>query len=322
MIIFIGPNRQRRNIKKFGNYEHAPTYKHRTYNWLFRTRRLPGATYIFTFIDRLDPSERRLAGKIYRHINQLGDGFKALNDPTRVKNRYQLLRALFQAGVNDFDVHLAAESPHPKRFPVFIRRISQSLPPLTDLVADQANLDRIISELQAAGEPLDDLMVIEFCAAEIAPGIFQKYSAYRAGDQVSMNYTIFESNWQVKIGQIDIVDPVFYDKEAEDLEQNAYAEIAGQVFDIAQIEYGRADFGLVDGRPQFYEINFNPEFRTTESTSKVPQRKQNVARAVEQRFKDVAALDRPATQSQPNISNPELTAFRWRFWRNYAPQRY
>jgi hypothetical protein len=30
-------------------------------------------------------------------------------------------------------------------------------------------------------------------------------------------------------------------------------------FDIAGLEYGRADFGLVGGRVQVYEINSNPE---------------------------------------------------------------
>lgn len=283
---------------------------------------MPSATYIFTFIDRLDPSERRLAGKIYRHINRLGDGFQALNDPTRVKNRFQLLRALSLAGINSFDVYLASERPQPKRFPVFIRRISQSLRPLTDLLPDQKSLDQAVSRLEDEGEPLDDLIVIEFCAAEIAPGIFQKYSTYRAGDRLSLNYTIFESNWQVKVGEIDIVDPIVYDEEADALKRNQYAETLRQVFDIAQIEYGRADFGLVDGRPQIYEINFNPEFRTLESSSAVLQRKKNVAFAVEQRSKNVAALDIPVGTTQPNIVDSELTAFRWRFWRNYAPQRY
>ncbi|WP_424983232.1 hypothetical protein [Maritalea sp. S77] len=323
MLIFIGPNRQRGNTKKFGEYEKAPKYRHRTYNWLFRTRKLPSATYIFTFVDRLDPSERRLAGLIFRHINKLGDGFQALNDPSRAMNRYRLLRKLHEQGINDFNVYLASAAPKPGRFPVFIRRISQSLKPLTDLLPDQETLDRKITAFEAQGEPLDDLIVIEFYAKEVAPGIFRKYSTYRAGNRVSANYTIFEANWQVKLGDIDIVDPKLYEEEAELIRTNAFAEAMREVFDIANIEYGRVDFGLYDGRPQIYEINFNPEFRTNVSPSKEPQRKQNVADAVEQRFKDVAALDMTIeANSRPNLKNAELTAFRWRFWRNYAPQRY
>jgi hypothetical protein len=30
------------------------------------------------------------------------------------------------------------------------------------------------------------------------------------------------------------------------------------VFEAAEIQYGRADFGLVGGQPQIYEINTNP----------------------------------------------------------------
>ncbi|MCF4097048.1 hypothetical protein [Maritalea mediterranea] len=323
MIIFIGPNRQRGNIKKFNDYELAPKYKQRTFNWLFRARSLPGATYIFTFLDRLDPSERRLAGKIYRHINQQGAGFRALNDPTRVLNRYRLLRALYAQGFNDFNVYLACDAPTPKRFPVFIRRISQSLRPLTGLLQNQVELNQHIATLEENGEPLDDLMVIEFCAVEIEPGIYQKYSAYRAGGRVSLNYTICEANWQVKVGEIDIVDPKLYEIEANDLKANAYVDQMRTVFEMANIEYGRVDFGLVDGRPQVYEINFNPEFRTTESLSQVERRKQNVALAVQRRFEAVAALDiNTTTKRCPNLKDAELTAFRWRFWRNYAPQRY
>ncbi len=206
--------------------------------------------------------------------------------------------------------------------PVFIRRISQSLPPLTDLLPDQKSLDQTIGKLEDEGEPLDDLMVIEFCSAEIAPGIYQKYSAYRSGGRVSLNYSICETNWQVKIGEIDIVDQQVYEKEELALRQNKYSDVLRQAFELAHIDYGRADFSLVSGRPQIYEINFNPEFRTTQSLSVVPLRKQNVAFAVNRRFKDVTALDTPTSKAQPSISDPELTAFRWRFWRNYAPQRY
>lgn len=322
MIIFIGPNRQRGNIKKFADFEHVPSFGHRTYNWLFRARKLPSATYIFTFIDRLDASERRLAGKIYRHINKLGEGFRALNDPAKAKNRLQLLQALHETGINDFSAYLALIRPRPARFPVFIRRISQSLKPLTGLLPDQESLDKSINQLEAEGEPLDDLMVIEFCASEIVPGIYQKHSAYRSGDRVSLNYPLYESNWLVKIGEIDIVDHSFYEEEEIALKQNAFAEVLRQVFDIAHIEYGRADFGVVNGRPQIYEINFNPEFRTTNSLSKVPLRKKNVSFAVTRRFEDVTALDSVQKRHQPNLANDELTAFRWRFWRNYAPQRY
>jgi hypothetical protein len=42
------------------------------------------------------------------------------------------------------------------------------------------------------------------------------------------------------------------------LKSNPYAEHLRKVFDVAGIEYGRADFGMYRGRIQVYEINTNP----------------------------------------------------------------
>lgn len=322
MIIFIGPNRHRSNVASLREHADAPKYGYRSYNWLFRAFRLPVATYIFTSIDRLDANERRLAGKIYRHINKAGEGSKALNDPAHAMGRFRLLRALYDVGINNFNAYLAYDAPKPAQFPVFVRRNSQSTAPLSELLGTQAELDAAIAKLEHQGEPLDDLIVIEYCAQEIAPNTFQKWSAYNAGGEISLNYAISESNWLVKYGEIDIIEERFYAQEIELLKQNAFQDQVRRVFEIAGIEYGRVDFGLVDGEPQFYEINFNPEFRTMEAKSLVEQRKQNVLFAVKRRVQHIAKLDVQKSGSINNISDPEITAFRLRPWRNYAPQRY
>lgn len=322
MIIFIGPNRHRSNVASLREHADAPKYDYRSYNWLFRAFRLPAATYIFTSIDRLDANERRLAGKIYRHINKAGNGFRALNDPAHAMGRFRLLFALYEAGINQFNVYLAYYAPKPSQFPVFIRRNSLSTAPLSGLINSQAELEQTIAVLEREGEPLDDLIVIEYCAREVAPGIFQKWSAYNAGGQISLNYAISESSWLVKYGEIDIIEEHFYAQELELLERNAFEDQVRRVFEIANIEYGRVDFGLVDGEPQFYEINFNPEFRTMEAKSLVEQRKQNVLFAVKRRVQHIAQLDAQQSGSVGNLSDPDITAFRLRPWRNYAPQRY
>ena len=49
------------------------------------------------------------------------------------------------------------------------------------------------------------------------------------------------------------------------------------VFNIAGIDYGRVDFGLVGGRPQIYEINSNPMVDPKPSASLIERRNQSVA---------------------------------------------
>jgi len=322
VIIFIGPMRQRGNVSALREHKDAPEYSYRSYSWLFRAFRLPAATYIFTSVDRLDSNERRLAGKVYRHINNAGLGFRALNDPSHAKGRYRLLRALFDAGINKFNAYLAVEQPKPTKFPVFVRRNSMSTAPLTGLIMSQHELEVSLNNFEKMGEPLDDLVVIEYNAREVAPNVFQKWSAYNAGGSISLNYAISECNWLVKYGEIDIIGHHFYEREFELLQSNAFEKQVRKVFEIADIEYGRVDFGLVEGEPQFYEVNFNPEFRTTEAKSLVERRILNVRFAVQRRVEHIAKLNTDAVGAVNNIADPDIAAFRLRIWRNYAPQRY
>src|SRR5690349_11725043 len=104
MIICIGPRRQLANLRHVTPA--FPKMLGRTYSWLFRTRRLPAATYLFWHIDRLDSAERRIAAKFYRYINGLGTGYRALNDPATAKGRFEVLKTLHAAGINPFAAYL------------------------------------------------------------------------------------------------------------------------------------------------------------------------------------------------------------------------
>ena len=43
------------------------------------------------------------------------------------------------------------------------------------------------------------------------------------------------------------------------VKENWSADVLRRVFEIAGIEYGRADWGIVGGKLQVYEINTNPQ---------------------------------------------------------------
>ena len=323
MIIFIGNRRQRHNLYGMHKHPNKPQYKFKTYNWLFRTAKLPSATYIFTMVDRLDASERRLAGKIYRHINAAGQGFKALNDPSTALGRYRLLRRLHQSNINQFNAYLAIDRPRPKSFPVFIRQLSISLPPLTGLIETQAELEQQINALAARGEPLDDLVVIEYCSEPYMGEHYVKMSAYRINDQYFSDLFIYSKGWYVKWDGPDVAPENASEKEWALLQSNAYVDEAKRVFELANVEYGRVDFSLVDGKPQFYEVNFNPQFTVDEYQTADPQRLKNAIFAADRRMAAMRTLTQPPNgKSIHNISDPNITAFRLRPWRNYAPQRY
>jgi hypothetical protein len=77
------------------------------YDRVFAARRLARAAYVFTDLDRLAPWDLELAAIIKRRLSEAG--LPALNDPARAKTRFALLRALHEAGLNDFNAYRLGE---------------------------------------------------------------------------------------------------------------------------------------------------------------------------------------------------------------------
>lgn len=323
MIIFVGSRRQTYLLRAMRRDERMPAWTCRTYHWLFRVRRLPAGTYIFLGVDRLDSGERRLAGQFYRHINSLGAGWRALNDPAVAMGRYRLLRSLHEAGINSFNAYLVAEGTKPAVYPVFIRRNSSSALPLTGLVTSPRELQGAIDRLISSGEVPEDLVIIEFCGEEFRPGIYRKQSEYRIADRYIPTPTIYAGTWLVKVSNTIAVPDDLTAFDVDVLDRNPFAEVARKAFEIAGIEYGRADIGIVGGRPQVYEINFNPDTRTQRERPNA----NNALSALWERsdtmfFDALSRVSEGGSGTKASLSTQELTAFRLRFWRNYAPQRY
>lgn len=227
-----------------------------TYDHLFETTTVPTGSYVFCDLERLSDLELYVAAAIYAELK--AKGLRVFNDPAAARMRYGLLRALLEAGLNSFDVHRAEGCPRPTRFPVFIRGESDHNQPTTSLIPDQTTLDTVLARLVAGGRPLRGLLVVEFCGEPYAPSIWRRYGAFRFGDHVHLDNVATESHWAVKVGRPGLVGDETYAADDALIRANGHAETIGRAFAIAGIEYGRADFGLVGGQPQIYEINTNP----------------------------------------------------------------
>lgn len=324
MLIYIGSRRQTYVLRTMQRDERMPQWVCRTYSWLFRARRLPAATYIFTGVDRLDAGERRLAALFYRHLNAQGPGFRALNDPAIAMGRYRLLRTLHEMGFNDFNVFLASERDRPTHYPVYVRRNSVASLPLTALVESAAELERELDRLVASGEVAEDLIITEYHTEAYRPDLYRKFGMFRCGDRFAPRAPLYGSTWYVKNNpQAEATDDD-HRKDAELLATNPHRRQLRDVFDIAGIEYGRADYNIVGGRLQVYEINFNPDLRSQRDRPAHPNplRDTNLHRTDDLGFEVLSALDNAGTGHVGTISNSDLVQFRLRFWRNYAPQRY
>ena len=78
---------------------------------------------------------------------------------------------------------------------------------------------------------------------------------------------------------------------------NPYGDAMRRVFELANIDYGRVDFGLVGGQPQIYEINSNPDLKLNPKTSPAPRRNESSALFKSNYLEALRALDTSAPGS-------------------------
>lgn len=127
-----------------------------SYQWALWVPRLKRATYIFGDTDRLSSWDLERAAYLYCEL--AATGCRVLNDPARVRQRFDLLRTLKIRKINRFNVWRVEDGELPDRFPVFLRTQSAHRGPISDLLGsteevagavDQAlREDRAISRVE------------------------------------------------------------------------------------------------------------------------------------------------------------------------------
>ncbi|MEO1407839.1 MAG: hypothetical protein AAFV54_15330, partial [Pseudomonadota bacterium] len=206
--------------------------------------------------DRLNFWELDLAAKAYRALCDAG--CRVLNDPARALHRFSLLKTLKQNGLNSFRVWDVATDPSPEIFPVFLRTKAGHRGTLTELLNTEEEASAAVAGALDGGINIHDLMFVEYRAEPMEPGLFRKLSAFVVGDQIVTGMAVHDGTWHAKFGAEGIAGEELYKEEYEFVQTNAFSEQIAPVFRAADIEFGRADFSLVNGKVETYEINTNP----------------------------------------------------------------
>ncbi len=213
--------------------------------------------HIFTDIERLPGF---FIPKLVSYRHQLkdyyGDSALFLNHPTRSKRRYELLKKLYVEGFNKFNIYRLNEYPSPKQWPVFVRRENEHIGEISPLLENQEQLDAYRQKLYADEICTDDMIVIEFLDTSDHEGLFRKYSVMRISDKLLPRHLFFSNNWILKYK--DLTGPEQQEEESAFLKEFPHRDEIEKIFDLAEIEYGRIDYSLHDGRVQTWEINTNP----------------------------------------------------------------
>lgn len=277
-----------------------------TYPQLFAAQLLPPGAWFFCDLERLAIWELALAGDIARQIREAGPHFRLLNDPAKAACRYELLLRLYQGGFNRFRAWRAEDGVPSARYPVFIRLEANHEKPLTDLLNDEETLKAKLVELEARGLSRRGMLIIEYHAEPLAPGVFRKYAAYRIGERIVADHTVHDLTWLAKYGDYAAWSPERYAEELVFVQSNPHAEQLMRAFKLAGIDYGRADYGIVAGEAQIWEINTNPTLPGN-NLKKVPALRIEATQiGWNNRIAALKAIDLPPSRTWLRLNSPAL----------------
>ena len=267
MIYFLLPSAQ---IHTFGPFldRTGPEVRNRakviTLEHAIRQSRLPIGTYVFSGLCVGSDAARKVASELSGQLKAGDSSIRLLNDPEKVLWRYELLRALHETGINGFRAYRLSELyDETPRFPVFLRSERMHTGNLTPILDDREELEGAINLLKRRGLPVEKLLAVEYVHAPGSDDLFRKYTAVRVGDTLIPRYLTWSPNWLVKRHPKDLSrdDPAIARLVKEEFDYartDPWHDVIWKVFEIANIEYGRVDYTVVNGVPQIWEINTAP----------------------------------------------------------------
>lgn len=269
-----------------------------TYESLANLTELPTATMIFTDFERLTRLQMIAAQSVWTQIRTQRPELQMLNEPRRFRGRYDLLKAMAEAGDNDYRAYRLDEVGPSIQYPVFLRIENDHFGARTTLLDTREELDDAVAAAILGGVDPDLLLVIEF-AGEKGPDGFYRYGMVsRFGDELFCRSTGLSSSWMVKgpdIRRGDIYSDEDIANERRFMDEPV-PPLVRKAFDRAGLDYGRADFGVLRGRLQIWEVNSNPMFVPHKGKLQ-PERIPAIGYLAERTVKALQALDCPEPPS-------------------------
>ncbi len=281
-----------------------------SYAELFSRWQLPRAVYILTDFDRLHPWQIEVAAKLRRRL--LDRGLTVLNDPGRFVPRAALLKRLHREGINSFTCWLPVEGEIPKRYPAFLRTVHAHRGVESGLLHNETQALEALETALKNGRVLCDLVFVEYAAeAEPNSGKFRKHACYGVNGTMIRALTVTDDSWVAKNGTIGAATEQDYARDLTEQLSYPHTTLMKRVFELAGLEFGRIDYGIVGGRPEIYELNSNPNVHW--GTSHPSQVRMEADRIISEQFLDaLCALPFPKPWRNVGVFNtmPRLVSRR------------
>jgi len=262
MITYLVTQKHAYTIRTFISLwgkRHCPAIKVRSYESLLQADRLCLGPYIFSDIERLSSSQAGELARMWERLSTNNDrDHRLLNHPLTSMRRYQLVRTLYERGINSYNLYRLDEDRQKLRFPVFLRNENDHGGSISPLLQTHEDLEKALRSISPSETCHNGLVVVEFCDTSDANNVFRKYSAYMVDGRIIPQHIMFGKHWLVKpvTNLACTIAEVLEEKEY--VFNNPHEKELRAVFSLAGIQYGRVDYALLDGKIQIWEINTNP----------------------------------------------------------------
>lgn len=239
------------------------------YEDLLPLKELDCCVLIFTDLDIIEDHQLNTACKIYDEIRKQNPELTIFNNPHHVKLRYQLLRSLYNSGINSFNVYRVNDELNDVRFPVFIRKENNHLGALTPLLENRKALNTSLLSLELQGWDRSQLLIVEYENVKTPDGYYIRYAALRIGNELFPYLIDYDQQWVAKYVDSPLKETDDYAKTYLDFSSNfKEKDILMKIFEDASIEYGRIDYCYFNGKLVIWEINLNPDFEHKDDVHK------------------------------------------------------
>jgi hypothetical protein len=259
MIHFLVPAAQEFAIRDYLNLYGQPLRQDihiLHYESLAQQRDFLTGTYVLAALDQLTPGTAQLLFEIHQKLEQV-PGFRFLNHPRNTLQRFELLTELHHLGRNDFRAVRAGGDLKGLRFPVFLREERLHNGAISPLLSSEREINLAIGRALVQGYALNNLLIVEFCDTADDTGLYRKYAAFIVGRRVIARSLNYGRNWMLKHSETEFSLPMIAEELRYVLENPHQQELL-KIFQLAQVEYGRIDYAIKNGKVQTWEINLHP----------------------------------------------------------------
>lgn len=201
--------------------------------------------------------EMAKACKLADRISRQKASHLIINDPRRALSKVEVLKTLHQKGINDYQAYTIAERHQIKSYPVFLKAKESHTGPQSELLFNREDVEQVVAKHPLADDS-EDYYFVEHLSCDKSHGYTTKYSYFKFGAHLFPRHIFFSKDWMVKTR--DRLSPKLAQVEHDFLSNSPHYETIQKVFDVCNLDYGRVDYSLLNGKPQIWEINTNPNW--------------------------------------------------------------